>query len=134
MIQTRRTAVPRRERGQATVEFALILPVLLLILFSVLEFGTAFWRYQQLSAAASEGARRAAVSRSNPSRASLIETAVRNASPGLEEESIGITVTSSWDPGDPVTVRLTHPEEISVLGIDFFNGNLVSSRTARVEH
>lgn len=122
------------ERGQATVEFALVLPVLCLILFSVLEFGTAFWRYQQLSAAASEGARRAAVTRAAPDRTSQIETAVRNASPSLEADQLSIAVSSSWRPGDPVTVAVSYPERISVVGISFFDANLVSRRTARVEH
>ena len=122
----------RQERGQAMVEFALVLPVLCLILFAMLEFGTAFWHYQQLSAAASEGARKAAVSRTDPDRTTLISTAVRDASPGLTPSQIGVSTSSSWGPGDPVTV--TYPEEISVMGITFFNTNLTSRRTARVEH
>jgi Flp pilus assembly protein TadG len=50
-----------REEGVAAVEFALILPVLALILFGVLEFGRVWSQYQLFQGAAREGARCAAV-------------------------------------------------------------------------
>ena len=58
------------EKGTALVEFALILPVLMLALFGVLDFGKAFnyWNDQQHLAA--EGARWAVVN-SNPGGGSL---------------------------------------------------------------
>ena len=130
----RNLADPAPERGQATVELALILPVLCLILFAALEFGTAFWHFQQVSAAASEGARRAAVSRTVSTREDDIRTAVVNASPALDESSIGVSSSSTWNAGDPVTVTVTYPETIRVMGITFFSTNLVSRRTARVEN
>jgi Flp pilus assembly protein TadG len=50
-----------REEGVAAVEFAIILPVLCLILFGVLEFGRVWSQYQLYQGAAREGARCAAV-------------------------------------------------------------------------
>jgi Flp pilus assembly protein TadG len=50
-----------REEGVAAVEFALILPVLALLLFGVLEFGRVWSQYQLYQGAAREGARCAAV-------------------------------------------------------------------------
>jgi Flp pilus assembly protein TadG len=50
-----------REEGVAAVEFAIILPVLALILFGVLEFGRVWSEYQLFQGAAREGARCAAV-------------------------------------------------------------------------
>ena len=50
-----------REEGVAAVEFALILPVLALLLFGVLEFGRVWSQYQVFQGAAREGARCAAV-------------------------------------------------------------------------
>jgi len=52
------------DEGQAVVEFAVILPVLLLVLFAILQFGVLFNNYIQVTAAAREGARKAATSRS----------------------------------------------------------------------
>ncbi|MGH7579909.1 MAG: TadE/TadG family type IV pilus assembly protein [Gemmatimonadales bacterium] len=47
--------------GQALVEFALILPIMLLIMVGILEFARAWNLHQALTDATREGARRAAV-------------------------------------------------------------------------
>ena len=44
-------------RGQGLVEFALVLPVLILVIFGVLELGRAFFAYIAITNAAREGAR-----------------------------------------------------------------------------
>ena len=45
------------KKGQSTVEFALVLPVLLLIIFGIIEFGFIFNAYVSVAALAREGAR-----------------------------------------------------------------------------
>ena len=50
------------ERGAGLAEFALILPVLLVILFGIIELGLAFSRSQAISAAAREAGRLASLS------------------------------------------------------------------------
>ena len=50
-----------RERGQGIAEFALVLPVFALLLFSIITFGLYVFYNQQLANAAREGARYAAV-------------------------------------------------------------------------
>ena len=50
-----------RERGAAAVEFALVLPLLLAVVFGAIQYGMYFWSMQGGSSAAREGARRAAV-------------------------------------------------------------------------
>ena len=57
----------RPRRGQAAVEFALILPVLILIVSSVFEFGRLFIVYSSLSNAAQEATRYALASGTNGS-------------------------------------------------------------------
>jgi len=49
----------------AMVEFVIILPILLMLVFAIVEFGVVFGRWQTLSNAAREGARTAVVFRSN---------------------------------------------------------------------
>jgi len=51
----------RRRRAQTIVEFALILPVFMLLVAGVIEFGRAFFAYGQLQQAVQEGARYGAV-------------------------------------------------------------------------
>ena len=46
-----------RRRGQAVVEFALVLPIFALLLFGAIEFGRAYLRLHLLTNAAREGAR-----------------------------------------------------------------------------
>jgi Flp pilus assembly protein TadG len=55
LIRARTTK--RRTRGMAMVEMVLVLPVLLLVLFAIMEFGLMFSRWLTLSNAVREGAR-----------------------------------------------------------------------------
>lgn len=50
-----------RERGAAAVEFALILPLLIVLVFGIVQFSIAYNRTQGLHAAAREGARLASL-------------------------------------------------------------------------
>jgi Flp pilus assembly pilin Flp len=50
-----------RERGAALVEFALILPLLIVLVFGIVQFSIAYNRVQGLHAAAREGARLASL-------------------------------------------------------------------------
>jgi Flp pilus assembly protein TadG len=47
----------KRERGQATIEFALVVPIFLVMLFALFEFGRGLVEYTSISNAAREGAR-----------------------------------------------------------------------------
>jgi Flp pilus assembly protein TadG len=69
----------RRRAGMAMVEFVIILPVLLIILFGTIEMGVMLQRYQALNNAAREGARRAVLYRSTSCSAAAIQTQARNA-------------------------------------------------------
>lgn len=62
MIRHSRSTRPlRRRSGQALVEFALVLPLFLMVLFSIISFGLYVFYNQQLANAAREGARWAVV-------------------------------------------------------------------------
>jgi hypothetical protein len=45
------------ERGSQIIEASLVLPLLLLVLLGILDFGMLFWRYESVTNAAREGAR-----------------------------------------------------------------------------
>jgi TadE-like protein len=61
-LSTRRP-VHRSEEGQAMVEFALVLPILLLLVMGIIQFGIVFNNYVTLTDGVRAGARQAAVSR-----------------------------------------------------------------------
>lgn len=78
-----------RARGQTLTEFALILPVLLLALMGVLDFGRAVFAYNAISNAAREGGRTAIV---NQTPAEIRARAIAQAT------SLGIDPSSSSCP------------------------------------
>jgi Flp pilus assembly protein TadG len=127
----------KTDSGQAVVEFAVILPVLLMILFAILQFGIVFNNYIQVTAAAREGARKAAVSRSLGTAAAetAATSSAKSAAPGLKQSSITVSYPNSptFAQGSDVTVKVTYPYSISILGIIVKSGNLSSSTTMRVE-
>lgn len=53
----------KSERGAAAVEFAILLPVLILLIIGLIEFGLLYHDYLAVTHAAREGARMAAVNR-----------------------------------------------------------------------
>jgi Flp pilus assembly protein TadG len=79
----------RRQRGAVAVEFALIMPVLLLILVGTLEFGRVWSQMQVFQGAAREGARCAAVKATS---ACVIQDRI-NASSGAYTPAVTATVT-----------------------------------------
>jgi Flp pilus assembly protein TadG len=74
-MQRRQTATSRRDRGASAVEFALLLPVLLLLLFGIVDFGRAINAQITLTQAAREGARVAALGQSAASVQNRVTTA-----------------------------------------------------------
>jgi Flp pilus assembly protein TadG len=113
MRHSRRTRVGN-ERGTAVVEFALIAPLLFLLIFGIIDFGRALDYYNQLTQLAGQGARAAAVNR-NPDG-----TALSNSNLFSIQQQLATTYTKQPElrkgvvvcitqkpsaPGSPVTVK-----------------------------
>jgi len=108
------------EDGAVAVEFALILPLLVLILVGVFEFGVAWSKVQVFEGAAREGARCAAVQAAELN-AGLpvcnVETRVRDAAGSYESSlpaTFSIGVCSATSIGDEVTVSWEQPLKLSI--------------------
>jgi Flp pilus assembly protein TadG len=124
----------RNQQGQTMTEFALVLPVLALILFAVIQFGIVFNNYITLTDATRAGARKAAVSRQDPNRNSAVISAVQSSASDLTSSKLSVSPPSStWNAGDGVTVTASYPYSISLLGIVVKSGSLTSTTTERVE-
>jgi Flp pilus assembly protein TadG len=123
----------RAERGQTMVEFAIVLPVLLLVVFAVIQFGILFSNFVALTDAVRAGARTASVSRLAPDPVGATVARVQGATGDLNPASLGVTVTSGWQHGDDVTVAATYPYSISLFGLVVQSGQLRSATTERVE-
>jgi len=129
----------RRERGQSAAELALIVPILAAVLFVVVQFGQVYLQYQEVTAATSEGARLASTMAgvADPGRTSTIVATVRagtsvGTSQAYDSNGLTVTVTSTWTPGSPITVKSTYPASVSILGVTLFSGSLTTARTTRV--
>jgi Flp pilus assembly protein TadG len=94
-------AVPGSETGAAAVEMALVLPLLLFVLFGIIDFGRAFNTQIQLSQAAREGARLVAMQ--SPTS---LTSRVDQAAPGLDPAAMTVAVSyldTSTIPPTPVS-------------------------------
>ena len=56
-IRPKETLIVDQQRGQSVLEFAMVLPLTLLIVFGVIEFGRAYYQYNTLTKAIRDGAR-----------------------------------------------------------------------------
>ena len=130
-----------REHGASAVEFALVLPLLVLFLFGTTTFGLAFVRLQGMEAAAREGARLASIGRTVTF--GDVETAVQNTgAPTIRPEDIIVQVNGGRGEGwcgstsDFVTVRISVPPAAYSLPIPLFRdiaSDYASTGTFRCE-
>jgi Flp pilus assembly protein TadG len=93
------------ERGQGVVEFALLVPILLLVVFGALDFGRAFYGYTVVVNAAREGAICASLGGLCPAGAAGAATAeIGGSLPG----AITTTVAGGGTPGSSITVTVQY--------------------------
>ena len=127
----------KRSRGQSLVEFALVLPMLMILIFGVIDFGMALRSYITLTNATREGGRYAAIG--NPAGAypgdctTLTNTTViGRVCTGMEGldldeglQIVSVTYPTGQAPGNEVVVAADYTYEyITPLGdmADFFSG------------
>ncbi len=115
------------DRGAGLAEFALVLPVLVVVLFGIFEFGIAFNRAQAIEAAAREGARLASISSTTAGDIAVRVDATLAGIPldnppnvtvapggcaGREGEQVTVTVTTDHN----VTVPLLFDRDVTLRG------------------
>ena len=112
------------QKGAAAVEFAIVLPVLLLVLFGIIEFSLAFYDKAMITNASREGARAGIVLRDPPLTDVEIKGIVDNYISGSLISFDGASVlaititpvdTSSLTTGDPLTVTVSYPYNFYLL-------------------
>ncbi len=114
--------VRRWADGQATVEFALVSTLFLLIVFGTVDFGRAIFLNSQLENAVRDAAREGKVGFTNGlsgMSAARLQDHVRNAwnsetqqaspRPGLANATVTVTCTGSCTTGDRLTISATLP-------------------------
>jgi Flp pilus assembly protein TadG len=141
--QSRRGRLKTRRSGQALVEFVLIAPILLLLIFGLVDFSRAWSAHHAIADAAREGTRMLVVHDPGVGVAEA-EAAIRNRLSNARLNPARATI--DFDPpagpsgrGVPTTVTIDYAYDLWILGI-FMNWatgderiHLVSTITMRSE-
>jgi hypothetical protein len=123
-------------KGQSLVEFALVIPILLLVIFGLFDLGYAVFIKNMLSNAAREGARTGIIITKTDAD---IRARVRAAAPGLNlpdpqipidphpnnrkfDEPITVTVTYTYTPFTPVIGGITGSVPMSSTSVMIVEG------------
>lgn len=125
------------ERGAELIEFALTLPLLLLLVLGIIEFGFMFQEYEVVTNAAREGARIGALIPSAGYKATEaqqramdfltaggLKSAQATPAPSVVQSQVAITGTGKCIPAVTSTVTYQHP--VPFLGgiIRYFGGTM----------
>ena len=112
----------RAERGVAAVEFAIVLPFLIVLVFGIIEFSVLLYDKAVITNASREGARRGIVfSDPRPSDGDIVGVVENYTADHLITfgGATGVTTTitrpASGTSGDPLTVRVSYQYEFLVL-------------------
>ena len=134
----------RSERGAIAVEFALILPLMLMLILGIIEFGFGYHAWDSTQNGVREGARLAAV---DPSE-SNIEARVRGASSFLDQANLTIVIECApagsasftacpaavdWDAGDIVRITSSYAYDYLTPLPGFVGLGANMSMTSRAE-
>ena len=115
----------RHERGSATLEFALVLPLLLIITLALVQVGLLVRDQMVLVEAARAGAREASVTSDD----SAVNEAVQRAATGLESDRLEIEIRrDAGGQGTPVSVHLHYRDWIRISMVRWLFPETVSLR------
>lgn len=131
-MKIKRIRIIKNEKGASAVEFALILPILIMLVFGIFQFGIAYNNYITITHAAREGARRAAVDLNNPLLKQII---IDRAYPiPLTEADIDIRTPEGIKIGDPVVVEITYNMTVEIPLVGSWDIPLTNKAVMRLEN
>lgn len=131
-MKIKRIRIIKNEKGASAVEFALILPILIMLVFGIFQFGIAYNNYITITHAAREGARRAAVDLNNP----LLEQIIKERAYPIPEDDIIISITTpdGTDIGDRVVVEITYNMTVEIPLVGSWDIPLTNKAVMRLEN
>ncbi len=141
MLKLIRNRKEKGEKGQALVEFALLVPIFLILMFAIVDFGMGFHSWITVTNSAREGARYGAVQHST---AEIEERVKATADLINEDAKMTVTVTNAadngGDPGESVVVKVDYDYDlitplaslVAFLSGDILGPTLTLSSTAEM--
>lgn len=129
------------EHGQALVEFAVMLPVLMLLLVGVFNVGSWIWTDIDLASGTREAGRLLLTSKDDSSAVQHVEDRlVQNLNSGIDPSKLTYSFnpapassTPLWPSGTTVTLTVTYPDQLNVMGIAVGDPNMTSSAQVRIQ-
>ena len=117
------------QRGAVAVEFALVFPLLILVLFGVIEYGAVYNAQLLVTGAAREAAREMAVTGNAGSASAAALTAAPGLVPALTSGDIDFS-SGSCSPGSDVTVTISYAKPF-ITGLFGATVDLTGTATRR---
>jgi hypothetical protein len=118
-------------RGQTLVEYALMLPLMILIILFLLDAGRAVYYYSVIHNAVREGARYGII---NPEDFAGIETSLRNLTTGLDASALDVPdPVLTWNDDSTRIVKITVSASYSFAPVTPLVGNFFSGGTLTLQ-
>ncbi len=131
--------------GSSAIEFAMLAPVLLTIMFGIVSFGIVLNNYVELANATRASARQFAISRSSATPYTNATSAITSSAPDLTSPTMTFTVNGaacnsdggcqtalSTAEGQSASVTATYPCNLTIMGINYAPGCTLSSTTTEL--
>ncbi len=114
----------KNQKGQALVEFTIVLPILMLLIMGIFQFGMMLNAYITIGNAAREGARAGIIGSSDAE----IQNLIISTSPSLEPENLAASIIPSETnriSGGTLTVNVTYNYKLTVPIISSLFNNVI---------
>jgi len=136
----------KNDEGVSAIEFAIISPVMIMIMTGIFQFGVAMNHYLNLTNAAAQGALTLALSRGTTTPYTSTRAAITAAAPNLVPAQTTVTVkingvacttdatcSAALVAGLPALVKATYPCNLTVMGHNYApSGCNLSAQTAQM--
>lgn len=110
----------------------MFLPIVCILLVATIQFGQMIWADMELTSASRDGARKAAVARSEASPSTAVTAAALGSLDRTPRSEVTVTITGSWVKDSNITVAVRRPYHLNIMGFRAWNGNLHSESVVRI--
>lgn len=141
--------LPRDRDGLAVLEFAVVAPVLFMLLFGTIQVGITYNNYLLLTNAVITGARTLSVSRGAATPFTSTTNAIKNSAPTLTVAQLSANITTMVNgaacasdtactsalntaTGQTALVTATYPCDLTIMGVNYVPGCTLTSRAAQM--
>lgn len=124
-----RSLIRPRERGVAAIEFALVAPLLVFVLFAIIEAGFGFYSQQATTIAISDAARAGSIARDDPTADQQVLEVLADRVDGVRgTEVVRIIIFEATSPGDEPPAACV--SGAGAVGCNVYDGSVLDDPAA----